>query len=155
MRETGSLRSLMVGVSLAALLAAGCSSGSSAAPPPAAAAKPASELTIPFLADMGPPDPDIFYSSEGLDVIEATYEGLLQYNLDNTNTVAPLLATSWDISSDGLTYTFHLRAGVTFHDGTPFSSMAVKMSFERRVAVNGGSAYMLAAVASMDTPDPL
>ncbi len=158
MRESESLRiwRLVVGISLAALLAAACSSGSSATPPPsAAAAKPATEVTIPFLADMGPPDPDIFYSSEGLDVIEATYEGLLQYNLDNTNTVAPLLATSWDVSSDGLTYTFHLRAGVTFHDGTPFDSVAAKMSFQRRVAVNGGSAYMLAAVASMDTPDPL
>ena len=114
----------------------------------------ASELKIPFLADMGPPDPDIFYSSEGLDVIEAVYEGLLQYNLDNTNTVVPLLATSWSISPDGLTYTFGLRTGVRFHDGTAFTSTAAKMSFERRIAVNGGSAYMLAAVASMDTPDP-
>jgi peptide/nickel transport system substrate-binding protein len=102
---------------------------------------------------MGPPDPDIFYSSEGLDVIDALYEGLLQYNLNNTNTVVPLLATDWQISADGLTYTFHLRSGVRFHDGTPFTSTAAKMSFERRVAVNGGSAYMLGAVASMDTPD--
>jgi peptide/nickel transport system substrate-binding protein len=115
----------------------------------------AAGVTIPFLADMGPPDPDVFYSSEGLDVIGGLYEGLLKYNLDNTNTVAPLLATSWEVSADGLTYTFHLRPGVTFHDGTPFTSTAAKASFARRTAVAGGSAYMLDSVGSTDTPDPL
>ena len=133
----------------AALIAASCSSGtassSSSSSSTSSVSTPttvqtASVLKIPFLADMGPPDPDIFYSSEGLDVIEAAYEGLLQYNLDNTNTVVPLLATSWSISPDGLTYTFQLRTGVRFHDGTAFTSTAAKMSFERRIAVNGGSA---------------
>ena len=39
--------------------------------------------------------------------------------------------TSWDISDDGLTYTFHLREGVKFHDGTPFDAEAVKFNFDR------------------------
>jgi peptide/nickel transport system substrate-binding protein len=104
---------------------------------------------------MGPPDPDVFYSSEGLAVTSALYEGLLQYNPNNTNTVLPLLATSWTVSTNQLTYTFHLRAGVMFHDGTAFTSAAAVMSFKRRVAVAGGPAYMLDAVGSMATPDPL
>jgi peptide/nickel transport system substrate-binding protein len=103
---------------------------------------------------MGVPDPDVFYSSEGLAVMEATYEGLLQYAPDNTNRIVPLLATSYDTSPDARTYTFHLRQGVMFHDGTPFDSAAAKASFERRVQVNNAPAYMLADVADMATPDP-
>ena len=45
--------------------------------------------------------------------------------------VEPQLATSWEVSKDGLTWTFKLRQGVKFHDGTPFNANAVKVSFER------------------------
>jgi peptide/nickel transport system substrate-binding protein len=48
-------------------------------------------------------------------------------------TIHPGLATAWEISDDGKTYTFHLRSGVTFHDGTPFNAQAVKYSFDRIV----------------------
>ncbi|MCQ4823145.1 ABC transporter substrate-binding protein, partial [Eubacterium callanderi] len=44
--------------------------------------------------------------------------------------VKPALAESWDISDDGLTYTFHLRKGVTFTDGEPFNAQAVKQNFD-------------------------
>jgi len=45
--------------------------------------------------------------------------------------VIPDLAKSWEMSPDGLTYTFHLRDGVKFHDGTPFSADDVKATFDR------------------------
>src|SRR3954469_11639755 len=45
--------------------------------------------------------------------------------------VVPGLAKSWDISPDGLTYTFHLRSGVKFHDGRPFSAKNVVSTFQR------------------------
>jgi peptide/nickel transport system substrate-binding protein len=45
--------------------------------------------------------------------------------------IEPDLATSWSVSSDGLTWTFKLRRGVTFHDGTPFNAEAVKANFDR------------------------
>lgn len=45
--------------------------------------------------------------------------------------VEPGLATSWDVAGDGLTYTFHLRRGVTFHDGTPLTAQHVVSSFRR------------------------
>ena len=45
--------------------------------------------------------------------------------------LVPALATSWEISPDGLSYTFKLRPGVKFHDGTPFDAAAVKFNFER------------------------
>ncbi|MES1170674.1 MAG: ABC transporter substrate-binding protein, partial [Leifsonia sp.] len=44
--------------------------------------------------------------------------------------VQPLLAKSWDISADGKTYTFHLRDGVTWQDGVPFTSADVVWSLE-------------------------
>ena len=59
------------------------------------------------------------------------YDTLLYKNPDGT--FVPGLATSWDISPDGLTYTFKLRQGVKFHDGTPFNAQAVKFSFDRIV----------------------
>jgi peptide/nickel transport system substrate-binding protein len=62
------------------------------------------------------------------------FEGLVE--IDLTRPEAPTqfkgqLAESWDISEDGLIYTFNLRQGVTFHDGTPFDADAVKFNFER------------------------
>jgi peptide/nickel transport system substrate-binding protein len=66
----------------------------------------------------------------------------------------PSLANSWSISNGGLTYTFQLRQGVLFHDGTPFNSSSIQPSFQRRTAVNGGPAYMVAGVASVQTPSP-
>lgn len=45
--------------------------------------------------------------------------------------LTPSLATSWEQSPDGLSYTFHLRKGVTFHNGDPFTAEDVKFSFER------------------------
>src|SRR5271165_6403506 len=44
------------------------------------------------------------------------------------------LATSWEVAPDGLSYTFHLRPGVRFHNGTSFDASAVKFSLERAAA---------------------
>ncbi|WP_325343536.1 ABC transporter substrate-binding protein [Xylophilus sp.] len=49
---------------------------------------------------------------------------------DEKGDISPWLATSWDISPDGLTYTFHLRQGVTFSDGTPFDAEAVRVNLD-------------------------
>lgn len=142
---------------------AGCGTSSS----PSAAASSASSaapkdfptshvLTLSFLQDPGqPPDPDVYYAGEGLLLTRNLYEGLVQYQPGTAEKkIIPSLATSWTQSSDGLTYTFQLRQGVTFHDGTPFTSAAVEPSFARRAAVNGGPAYMVAGVASVTTPGP-
>jgi len=111
-------------------------------------------LNTAFVNDMQVPDPDIFYETEGNQVVMSTYEGLVRYQQNPpSNKIEPLLADSWTISPDGLTYTFKLHPGVKFIDGTPMDSAALKASFERRPKVNQGPAYMLAQVASYDTPD--
>lgn len=58
------------------------------------------------------------------------YEPLVELSKDSKQ-ILPSLAESWEVSPDGLTYTFHLRRGVTFHDGTPFDAMAAKINLER------------------------
>lgn len=57
------------------------------------------------------------------------FDGLVRFTPDAQ--VVPGLAKSWDISADGITYTFHLRNGVKFHDGRPFTSRNVINSFHR------------------------
>lgn len=114
-------------------------------------------LNTAFYTDMQVPDPDIFYEVEGHQVMLMAYEGLLQYDPAATELgsaqIIPLLAESYDVSEDGLTYTFRLREGLTFADGSPVTSEDVRFSFERRTAVAQGPSYMLAGVDSYETPD--
>jgi peptide/nickel transport system substrate-binding protein len=110
-------------------------------------------LHLSFLEDPGqPPDPDIYYAGQGLILTTNTYEGLLTYKTGTpTPTLQGVLATSWTASKDNKVFTFKLRQGVTFHDGTPFTSAAIKASFDRRSAVNQGPAYMVNDIASVTT----
>ncbi|MGO9027235.1 MAG: ABC transporter substrate-binding protein [Acidimicrobiales bacterium] len=113
-------------------------------------------LHLSFLQDPGqPPDPDVYYAGEGLLLTRNLYEGLVKYAPGTAKRVIePSLATSWTISNGGKTYTFQLRQGVLFHDGTPFNSSAIAPDFARRTAVDGGPAYMVSDVASVQTPGP-
>ncbi|MBV9936840.1 MAG: ABC transporter substrate-binding protein [Actinobacteria bacterium] len=107
---------------------------------------------LAFNADMQVPDPDIFYEIEGNAVTTSVYEGLVRYKPNSTD-IEPALAESFTTSPDGLTYTFKLRQGVKFHDGTAMDAAAIKGSFQRRTAVNSAPAYMLADVTGYETPD--
>src|SRR5665647_2553290 len=62
-------------------------------------------------------DPALVDDGESSKVISNIYEGLLKYADDSTK-VEPSLAESWTVSPDGLSYTFKLKQGVKFHDGT-------------------------------------
>jgi peptide/nickel transport system substrate-binding protein len=65
-----------------------------------------------------------FHSESPLSVLQAVagiYSGLLQYGPDDPNQWGPDLAERWETSADGLVYTFHLRRGVKWHDGQPFT----------------------------------
>ena len=64
----------------------------------------------------------------------------------------PGLAKSWSKSADGKTWTFHLRRGVTFHDGEPLTADAVKQSIEA-AADHGGASFIWAALSSVTAPD--
>jgi|SRR4051794_471435 len=146
----------MAGALTLALSLAACGGGSSGS---GSASEPPTDgvLTVGLLNDIGQPaDPDVYYAGNGLAVTTNVYEGLLTYQPGTDSpTLAPALATAWEASADNTTFTLHLQEGVTFHDGTPFTSAAIKPSFDRRTAVDGGPAYMVADVASVETPDDL
>ena len=91
------------------------------------------EQTITFAQGSDPRglDPAIVDDGESAKPMCQMYEGLLKFS-DSTTEVEPCLAESWDISEDGLTYTFHLRQGVKFHDGTDFNAEAVKFNVDRQ-----------------------
>ncbi|WP_077597259.1 ABC transporter substrate-binding protein [Oceanobacillus kimchii] len=75
-------------------------------------------------------DPGSTTDGESSRVTRQILESLLDFDKDSFE-IKPGLAHDWDISEDGLTYTFYLEEGVTFHDGTDFNAEAVKTNFER------------------------
>jgi peptide/nickel transport system substrate-binding protein len=83
------------------------------------------------------------------------YEGLVQFAPDGSP--APQLAESWNISADGRAYTFHLRRGVRFHDGTPFDAAAAQFSLQRAIAPDSVNPQKsrLSAVRGVEVLDPL
>ena len=83
------------------------------------------------------------------------FEGLTRFMGDGS--VVPGLAQSWEISEDGLTYTFRLQDGVTFHDGTTMDAEDVKFSLDRARAEDSTNAQkaLFADIASVDVVDPL
>jgi len=80
-------------------------------------------------------DPAYVEDAESGKIIVNVYENLVKYKPGSTD-LQPCLATSWTQSSDGTVWTFKLRKGVTFHDGTPFNAEAVKFSVERQLPPN-------------------
>lgn len=77
-------------------------------------------------------DPALVDDGESAKITCNIYEGLLKYSKDSTK-VEPSLAKSWEVSPDGLTYTFKLQEGVKFQDGTDFNAEAVKFNIERQI----------------------
>jgi peptide/nickel transport system substrate-binding protein len=83
------------------------------------------------------------------------FEGLVQFAADGS--AAPRLALSWEISADGLTYVFHLKSGVRFHDGSEFDAAAAKYSLERILAPGSTNPQRarLRAIRAIEVVDPL
>src|SRR5207302_685215 len=74
-------------------------------------------------------DPPGETGGESIKVLDNLYNGLVRAGANGA--ILPDLAQSWTTSPDGLIYTFTLRTGVKFHDGTDFNADAVKFSFDR------------------------
>lgn len=91
--------------------------------------------------------------TDNRDISSKITEGLLRY--DPHFVPQPLLATSWQISADGLRYTFHLRPDVTFSDGHPFTSADVKFSILEQQQRGPRGRITFANLKTVETPDPL
>lgn len=103
---------------------------SEAAAPAATAPKQGGEYTVLFKDDFDSMDPAIGYTFQSWSPIRAVFDGLMDYKPGTTELV-PDLAESFEISPDGLTYTFKLHDGVKFHNGRTMTSADVKYSIER------------------------
>ena len=112
------------GLLTAALLA------TSALTVPAAAETPPGVLVVGQIAEPKSLDPHAVTAVNDFRILMNVYDGLVRYKA-GTLEVEPALATAWDISADGTVYTFTLREGVTFHDGSAFDAEAVVFNFER------------------------
>ncbi|QUL52191.1 nickel ABC transporter substrate-binding protein [Paenibacillus tritici] len=89
------------------------------------ASKPNQELVYATVKDINDMNPHLYPGS--MPAQGKVYESLVENTPEG---IKPLLAESWDISADGTIYTFHLREGVTFHDGEPFNAEAVKQNID-------------------------
>ena len=97
---------------------------------PAVAQTPLGVLVVGQIAEPKALDPAAVTAVNDFRILMNVYDGLVRYK-DGTLEVEPSLATDWTISEDGKTYTFALRDGVTFHDGSPFNAEAVVFNFDR------------------------
>jgi peptide/nickel transport system substrate-binding protein len=117
-----------------AVALAGCSTSANTASAPDPAAKPVAggTLTVEFWPDnpsLSCVDPFQTYWIEHRQVIRNVVDSLTDQD-PKTGEIVPWLATDWEISPDGLTYTFNLRDDVTFSDGTAFTADSVVLALE-------------------------
>jgi oligopeptide transport system substrate-binding protein len=117
--------------------------GSAAAPTQAAGKPAANQIFRLWNTEPQHADPNTAASGNEVRVVMAMYDGLLTF--DRAGGAVPLVAEKWEISPDGLTYTFHLRAGVKWSDGSPVTAHDFEYSFKRLASPELASEYAQAA----------
>jgi len=135
--------------SLAAIAAACTPFGSS----PTTSTGPTGTLN---LANPGEPnyiDPAMSLENYEFAIVRNVYEGLVAWN-NSWSSFVPALATSWSSNADASEWTFHLRKGVKFHDGTAFDSTAVKASLTHYDPDKTNWGFLLSGISGIDASDP-
>lgn len=139
---------------LGALLLTSCT-GTNTSPGPTGEPNPDATLTVGL--SLEPSNLDIRHTSGAAleqALVDNVYQGLVTRDGDQNNAIVPALATEWSVSPDGLTYTFTLRQGVTFHDGSALTADDVVTSLQTAkddATIADGSD--LAGVSSIASPD--
>ncbi|MGY2067557.1 ABC transporter substrate-binding protein [Blastococcus sp. SYSU DS0619] len=98
-------------------------------------------------------DPHVTSAYPSFQVLENVYDTLVVPNPQDL-TMEPSLATDWEVSEDGLTWTFTLREGVTFHDGSEFDASDVVYSYNRIIDEELNNSYRFATVENVEAVDP-
>lgn len=100
-------------------------------------------------------DPSSAFSAEHI-VLQNVYESLTRFNPPGSSELlSPSLAVEWESNDDATFWTFKLRDGVTFHDGSPFNAEAVRASLQRTIDLGLGAAYIYLPIESMEVVDDL
>ncbi len=149
-----------------ALVAGACGSGAASQ---SLGPKTGGTLTIALTGDIHYADPAVVNDASSLYVANQVVQGLVGLAAGTTSEIVPVLAAALPtVSSDGLTYTFKLRSGIKFHDGTDFNAEAVKFNYDRWAGFAAGdlqkNAYFYSTIfggfgsssnmARVDAPDP-
>ena len=110
-------------------------------------------LTVAIGVDPDTLDPAAQTTTTASQIVDMMAETLV--TLDAKGQVVPLLATSWQAASDGMSYTFTLRSGVKFSDGTDFNAQAVKVNMDRLLSPDTFKPQpgVLKAIGSVDAVD--
>jgi peptide/nickel transport system substrate-binding protein len=148
-------KALAIGISAAAVTAglAACSPSSSTGSSGGASSSASSTVVVARTGDIDKLDPQLATAFQTEQTLNLIYSTLVKTSA--TGEIQPDLATSWTTSPDGKTVTFALRTGVTWQDGSPFTSADVKASIARILdqATGAVARSNLLAIASVDTPD--
>jgi ABC-type transport system substrate-binding protein len=122
---------------------------------PLPAARAADTSTLVY-ADAGEPstiDPAKANINWELTVTRNVYDRLIDFDLTNTAKLLPALAKSWE--QNGTTWTFKLRDGVTFHDGSRFGAEDLKSTIDRLLRIGQGQSYLVSDITAVTVVDPL
>ena len=124
----------------------------------AEAPKSGGTLTYAVTAEAPTTDCHATTTYAAIHVLAPHYSLLLKTDPDNYPKLKPDIAESWTVSPDGLTYTFKIRRGVVFHDGSPLTSKDVKATFDRIRKPPPGIVSirkeLFSDIVSIETPDP-
>jgi peptide/nickel transport system substrate-binding protein len=133
---------------LAALVVVGCGGGGA----PQSNTPPG---TLYVALEAEPPELDPNLSSAYVDrqVMASLYDKLV--DIDEEGEIVPMLAKSYEVSDDDLVYTFHLREGIKFHDGTPFNAEAVKYNLDRYQEEDSVRSTEVELIESVEVVDPM
>ncbi|MFN8529615.1 MAG: ABC transporter substrate-binding protein [Anaerolineae bacterium] len=148
--RTASLHSAILTLCALTLVLSGCGSARSVT-----TAQQVTRIVYGLTLEPSGIDPHINASSELGIPLRSVYDTLVYRDPSNGQFV-PGLAESWDISTDGLSYTFHLKQGITFHDGTPFNAQAIAANLDRITNPETASqkaAYMLGSYDHYEVVD--
>jgi peptide/nickel transport system substrate-binding protein len=100
-------------------------------------------------------DPGYVFEIEPPVILDTTYDPLVETLPGNLNEYSPRLAESWEISDDGLVYTFHLRPGVRFASGNPLTAEDVRFSWMRLLNLKGSGSWYITMLESLEVVDDL
>ncbi|MDP9438163.1 MAG: ABC transporter substrate-binding protein [Actinomycetota bacterium] len=125
----------------------GCGSGGGSA-----SSTPANSLVVSIQAEPPTLDPSISSALVDRQVMASLYDKLV--DIDESGEIVPVLAESFEASDDGMSYTFKLRDGIEFHDGTPFDAEAVKFNLDRYRQEDSTRSTELGSVENVEVVDP-
>ncbi len=114
-------------------------------------------LVVGVTSDIHTLDPGVSSDNYDWRQIYPCYDRLVQYKtIDGVGSteVEPSVAESWTVSDDGTVWTFTIRKGITFPDGTPLDAEAVRFSFQRTLDIGKGPADNIGAIDKMEVLDP-